>query len=265
MLQDPLAVQGQWFAGGGIGAPSARPLEFHDNAIGSGGGFAGTTAINGYVSALNQNAGGITSFVVRATITNDTVFNLSWQPGANSHGESQTLQPPYVGDMYETMLVAEFALTDLGNQPAPWGAPYTQITPEILAMNENDSAWYCYSMGSPQGNPGNYYVPAWDFGTILLGQSVTRDLLFNVNGAISPLDSRFLPLMTSFTNQVDILSNRTTSLKISNWVEGIAIDNGAPYLSDPLEGSNASVFFVPEASTTSLLALLGLVALRRRR
>ena len=275
--QDPNAIQGQWFAGGGIGAPYALPYEFHDNVTGSGGGLASSKAIEGYVTNLVWLAGpgtGVVGFTVHATVTNDTPTGAGpWANGVNSHGEIQNDTTPYVGNMWSTRLVAEFALTDLGNQPNQWISPYTQMLPEIIATNETDQAWYCFNQTLLPGNPGNYYVPAWDFGSISMGQSVSRDLTFAVNGVLAPGDSRYAPLVASYNEYInqgiglDILMNRTTSLKISNWVDGINVDTGVPYpwLSGTELNSNASVFFIPEASTVSLLGLLGLLGLRRRR
>jgi hypothetical protein len=263
--QDPNAVQGQWFADNQV-----RPYEFYDNAPGSGGGFAGTQAIKGIVTSITFLAGPgtpITAFQVTATVTNDTMHTPGfWNPGNNSHGETLNTFTHYVGDMPGTRMTIEFALSDLSLQPNTWNLPYTQYLPEIIANNEDVTAWYCNS--NDLQNPGNFYVPAWDFGTILMGQSATRLLDFSVNGAISPLDPRYNPLLTSFTDGTsDILMNRTTSLKISNWVDGIWVDNGSPYPNEQeaLLNSNASVFFVPEAGSGALLCLLGILALRRRR
>jgi hypothetical protein len=263
--QDPNATQGQWFSDN-----TARPYEFYDNAQGSGGGFTGTQAIKGIVTSITYAAGpgtAITAFQVAATITNDTMpVPGFWNPGNNSHGELLNTFSHYIGDMHGTRMTIEFALSSLALQPNTWALPYTQYLPEIIANNEDLTAWYCNS-NNPL-NPGNFYVPAWDFGTILMGQSVTRVLDFSVNGGISPLDPRYSPLLTSFSDGAsDILMNRTTSLKISNWVDGIWVDNGSPYPNEDqaLLNSNASVFFVPEAGTSALLCLLGILALRRRR
>ena len=43
--------------------------------------------------------------------------------------------------------------------------------------------------------------------------------------------------------QTDILLNRTTSLKISTWIDDPAPDTGYAYPEEPLRGSDASVFF----------------------
>jgi hypothetical protein len=60
--------------------------------------------------------------------------------------------------------------------------------------------------------------------------------------------------------------NRSTDLKIGDWLDVLSHDNGSPY---PFTGSarsgNVSVFFVPEPSVMTLLTVGGLAALRRRR
>ena len=266
---DPPAMLGQWFTGGGTQSP--RPYEFYDNQVGFGGGFASTLAINGIVTSITYSTGAgssITAFQVAASITNDTLSPVTpWHPGNNSHGEIPGPAIPYQGTMFATMLTIEFALTDLGNQPIPWIPPYTQMLPEIYATNETHAAWYCYEAIDPN-TPGGYYVPAWDYGTILPGQTVTQLLDFVVNGGMNPGDPRYNPLVASFTDQVsDILMNRTTSLKISDWVDGIWVDNGFPYPNEDqaLKNSNASVFFIPEAGVSGLLCLTCFLLLRRRR
>ena len=87
---DPHAAQGQWF--NTVNDPSsgfARPYEFYDNKIGSGGGFKSTKAIYGKVTAITGGFGAnITAFNITATITNDLPGDPSWLSGNNSHGEA---------------------------------------------------------------------------------------------------------------------------------------------------------------------------------
>lgn len=261
-LNDPNAFQGQWFADGTV-----RDHEFHDNVLGNGGGLASTNAIRGVVTSINGGAWSqgapITSFTVSASITNDTPTSQgSWMNGFNSHSEVQGATNAYVGDLVATRLVAEFALADLTLQPVPWNPPYTQIIPEIVATNEDTQAWYCYTV-----NQGNYYVPTWDYGTIPVGQTVSRNLSFTINGVMLSTDSRYNPLAQSFLNNQDILTARTLSLKISDWVDTVVLDGAVPpYHVPPEHSSNASVFHnIPEAGTAALIGLFGVLALLRRR
>lgn len=272
-LNDPDSNSGQWFQNAGV-----RSNEFHDNLTGSGGGNASTSAIKGIVTSITYAAGAgtpIIAFTIDASVTNDTNTAVGpWLNGTNSHGEIQNATVAYVGTMYSTKIVAEFALTDLANQPAQWAYPYTQVLPEIYATNEDDAAWYCYNNNGDPVNPGNYYVPAWDLGDIGLGQSVLKQMAFSVGGSgLSPLDTRYTVLTSALGTGLDVLSNRTTSLKVSNWVDTLGIDNGVAYPhQNPIPGetselsSNASVFHnIPEPSAGLCVGLAGLLALRRRR
>lgn len=261
-LLDPDAEQGQWFNSKGV-----RDHEFYDNVSGSGGGSSNSLAISGFATNIVYQAGpgsSILSFDVDATVTNDLGTETgTWANGSNSHGEGLITTEHYVGTMYKTMMTVEFALSDLTNQPGIWNPPYTQQMPEIIAGNEDDTAWYCYNTNNdPPNNQGNFYVPAWDFGDIALTQSSNRLLNFTINGALDPLDPRYGAIISG----EDILSNRTTSLKISNWVDTVAIDPGGPYDPPTLVHSNASVFHeVPEPSASALLGLAGLALIFRRR
>jgi hypothetical protein len=86
---------------------------------------------------------------------------------------------------------------------------------------------------------------------------------------LTPADPRYAVLVNSQNQSADMFFNRTTSLKISDWQDTIAIDAGVPYPSEPFHGSDVSVFHaVPEPGTVVMLlcgALTGLgVWLRRR-
>jgi hypothetical protein len=60
--------------------------------------------------------------------------------------------------------------------------------------------------------------------------------------------------------------NRTTSLKISDWLDMLALDPGTPYPVPANVSSDVSVFFnIPEPTSLALLSLSGLALLRRRR
>jgi len=259
---DDNADQGQWFEHSDV-----RSHEFYDNIPNNGGGSSSSLAISGFATNIIYVSGqgsGIVSFDITATITNDLGTETGpWADGSNSHGESLSTPNNYVGTMYQTMMTIEFALTDLTNQPASWNPPYTQQTPEIYAINEDDSAWYCYNANElPPQNQGSFYVPAWNFGDIALTQSASRILSFNINGQLLPGDPRY----EAIVSDLDILSNRTTSLKISNWVDTIDIDPGGAYDPPSQLHSNASVFHeVPEPSIASILGLAGLALIFRRR
>ena len=267
---DPHATNGQWFAHP-TGLLEPRSHEFYDNALGFGGGFLGTDAIYGKVTNVVTAPGSaaITGFEITATITNDGPSTTLWQPGRNSHQEFLNTQEQYAGTLYKAKLTAEFALASLQLVPAAWVGPYRDRPEYIVALNNDQLAWYCYSPDNPVGlgPAGDFYVPAWEFGDIPVGGSVTRILQFGVAGAITPNDTRYGAIMGSFqapAGQGDIFLNRSTDLKIGDWLDEIARDPGFGYPTDwPLRGGNVSVFHnIPEPAS---LALLAIGALLRRR
>ena len=242
---DPTATAGQWFMDGG-GLESVRTNEFYDNVLG---GFAGASAITGYVDSITYQFGPgtpIIAFTVLATIHNDAMLGAEWGGGSNRHGETLNYQElPYVGPLAEARLVAEFAVADTNTLPAVFTGPYQDYQPYIEAVNEDGWAWYCWNPLDPeQGHQpsGNYFVPAWEFGTIPIGQSSTRKLSFAIPGGGLLLgDSRYLPIVQSFAATNDILLNRTLSLKISTWIETLALDSQQQE-EPPARLSDVSVF-----------------------
>jgi hypothetical protein len=280
-LNDPHALQGQWFGQyGDEYGHEVRSHEFHDNVTEFGGGdlpdplaFDSYRAIYGKVTNVVQSpgTGNITAFTVRARITNDTPALTPWLEGTNSHEEWAPSRQQYVGTLYETKLTAEFALSDLMAVPAAWVAPYRQgRLPFIYATNEDTQAWYCWTPGTQQPS-GNFYVPTWDFGNIPMGMFIERDLQFAVAGAgLAAGDPRYGNIMMSRLGswgEGDVFFNRTTDLKIGDWLDDFETFDGAgyPYPEIPLRGGNVSVFHnVPEPATLGLLLLGGLMLLRRR-
>ncbi|MGD9128056.1 MAG: PEP-CTERM sorting domain-containing protein [Planctomycetia bacterium] len=278
---DPHATQGQWFLNMD-GTEEYRTNEFYDNVynedvLDSGGGFAGSFAIVGKSTNVLMDAmNNIIAFDIDATITNDTPSIEPWRAGTNSHGEFLSTQQQYKGTLYDTKLAVEFAV-DLPSFDA-WrnnlaGAaitlPYTLVDPLIIAEEVDELGWYCWTPDNEAGLApnGDYLVPTYDFGDILPGQSVTRTLHFSVQGGITPNDLRYEVLLSD----EDLFLNRTTSLKISNWIENLVIDPGTPYpygVDEMLLNSDVSVFHnVPEPSTLVLLTLaLGMgLAMKIRR
>jgi hypothetical protein len=265
--QDPNAIQGQWFKDVVTNGESYRPYEFYDNKVGYGGSASKSTrAIEGYVqNIVYDGQGKITSFGIRATITNDdSDINGTWDEGGNSHGESTDPRSPYNCNMYQVKLAVSFA--DDGTQGnLPVGGVYL---PEqnIYAMGYDELAWYCWTPGNPDGSKtpwGGYMVPTYDFGNIMHDLSVTRDLSFGLYAPEASDSQLALFLEAAHANDWDVFLNRTTSLKISDYVDNLVRDDGTPYPVPPLSSSDVSVFF-PEPATLILLAIGGL-ALRRRK
>jgi len=89
---------------------------------------------------------------------------------------------------------------------------------------------------------GGYYVPGWQFPTIDAGASATQVLHFEVlDGGLTASDARNAAIMQSYVSHSDILSSRTTSLKVSHWVGALLPDTSASYLSTA-ESSDVEVF-----------------------
>ncbi len=242
---DPAAARGQWFMDAG-GIESVRTNEFHDEALG---GFAGANAISGHVDSITFAAGPgtpITAFTIQATIINDATPGAEWSAGSNRHGESLNyLEAPYVGPLVAARLVAEFCIADTNTLPPAFTGPYLDFQPYIEAVNEDLWAWYCWSPLDPDPGhqpSGNYFVPAWEFGTIPIGQAATRRLSFAIPaGGLLPGDARYAPIVQSFALTNDILLNRALSLKISTWIETLAVD-ALQQEEPPARLSDVSVF-----------------------
>ena len=243
------AIQGQYFVDTNFMVQTVRSNEFYDEAMG---GPAGANAITGYVDSITYLAGPgspITAFTIFATIQNDALAGGTWTNGSNRHGETMTNQvTPYVGPLVDTRLVAEFAVRSITNVPATNNAYYVNRQPYIEAVSEDQWAWYCWNPSDidPTHTPsGDYFVPAWDFGTIPFGQSATRKLSFVVAPPyLQPVgDIRYPAIVSSFAFTNDVLMNRTLSLKISTWIEEIALDGGLQHEEEPpARLSDVSVF-----------------------
>ncbi len=247
---DPWSINGQWFLDVD-GTEEYRPYEFHDNIIDHGGGIAQHLAIEGVVVNVQYDAVGGTSiikFTVDATIFNDTSTAEGQESDAsNSHSESRlTGAQRYIGTLVDTKLTAEFAIGDISLLPSQFTGPYREVHPFIIADNEDQHAWYCWNDQETQavGGPGNYYVPTWDFGDIPTGQASTRTLVFSVDPPMDPSlsDPRYNVITNSMEFGEDIFANRTTSLKISTWIDDVAVDPGTDYPDEVLRSSDVSVF-----------------------
>jgi len=249
---DPWSASGQWFLDKD-GVEDYRTHEFydnvHDDAYWEGGGWASWSAIYGKVTSITYDALAINivAFDIEATITNDTPALSNWEDGTNSHGEGLSTPNQYRGTLYDTKLTGEFAIADMSTLPASFIGPYRNTDPYIIAENEDQLAWYCYSPNNPDADQvpwGGYYVPTWDFGGIPEGASGTRILRFSVSGAgLAPLDPRHGVIVESKETGADVLLNRTMSLKISTWIDDLSFDDGTPYPGPlSLRSSDVSVF-----------------------
>jgi hypothetical protein len=261
-VQDPHAMAGQWFMDLNSGVEHWRTHEFHDNVSPQGGGgFASFHAIWGFAfDVISDAQGNITSFDILATITNDVPAMEPWLDGGNSHLEFRPfidLEDQYVGELIDTKLTAEFAISLVAGPPPindwPIGPYRDPGLPHIVATNEDQLAWYCWCPTNDIQEltpPGTYSVPTWDFGTIPPGSAASRVLMFVCIPPIPPGDPRHAAITLSSESGLDILLNRTTSLKISTWLDDLGPDPGIPYPEvEPFRGSDCSVFHnVPEPS-----------------
>jgi hypothetical protein len=243
---DPTAKLGQWFRPVNGGPLQVRSHEFHDNVLGQGGGAAGSRAIYGPVLAIVYVSGpgtNIIGFTVYGIVQNDTTSAAGpSQPGGNSHGEQRFATTSYTGPLYRPILVVEFALTANALFPVGpiAGTPYTLSPgPRIVAVNNDMVGWYCFN-NTPVA--GNFFVPGWQLPTVAVGGASVVPMQFRViDGGLRPADPRYGVIVTSLATGGDVLSNRTTSLKISNWVDRLFADTGLPYYTFS-RSSDAAVF-----------------------
>ncbi len=254
---DPFSVAGQWFMDLTSGGEEVRSYEFHDNVGGFGGGGASYAAISGVVTSITYVAGpgtDIISFTVLATIINDTdTADGSSLPGDNSHSETNTVTSNQHCTLFDAKLVAEFALSETGKVPTVFSGPYRDpgLLSDIIADNEEQWAWYCWNPTNVNvpDEAGDYYVPAWDFGVIPPGSSSSRTLVFTCDPPIPPpppigppTDPRYIVIVDSEEFGADIFANRSTSLKISTWIDDLEVDTGSDYDEPVLRNSDVSVF-----------------------
>jgi len=273
---DPDAIFGQWFVDRASGTIFAnRTHEFYDNVLGMGGGLQGSMAIYGFVSAVTWAGPGtpITAFDIDATIINDIPADTPWQPGANSHLENRAFtamdDQQMFGSMYDVKLTAEFSIDPTVPFPVAFVPPYFDPYPGIFieAVNHDELAWYCWTPDNPEPLLipwGDFHVPTWDFGDIPQGGTANKVMSFAVPAGLLPTDPRYGVVTNSLYYATDVLINRTTSLKISDWIEDLVLDIGAPYPGIPEHNSDVSVFhFIPEPGIYIGISLMMLTIFRK--
>ena len=275
-MGDPHAKAGQWFTDRTTHTVFTNLThEFYDNIDPDfGGGSASFLAINGYVTAIvydNGPGSAIVGFDILATIHNDIPALSPWASGTNSHGEQRAFvnmeDQKFEGPLLDVKLTAEFSIDSIVPFPVPFFPPYMDPYPGVYieALNHDCLAWYCWNTNdfeSPYSISGDFHVPTWDFGNIAQGASKNRTMQFAIaSPGLDPADPRYSVILSSFQNNDDILVNRTTSLKISNWIEDLVTDPGTPYPGELGHNSDVSVFHtIPEPGTFTgiLMIILGL-------
>jgi len=250
-MLDPWSTNGQWFVSLD-GVKEFRTHEFYDNLYDHGG--DDPHVIDGRVASVQFGGGGIPGidpiikFTIAATIENNTPRCYGQESNSsNSHNESRPAGTDrYIGTLLDTKLTVEFAIAEADLLPQAFTGPYQNPWPPsfIIAENEDQLAWYCWNEQDPtQGDePGNFYVPTWDFGNIAVNDRVTKVLNFTVDPPMDLTDPRYAAIYNAHIEEVDIFANRTPSLKISTWIDGIGVDSGDPYPDDVLRSSDVSVF-----------------------
>lgn len=248
---DPNAIQGQWFQVIASQELTVRTHEFHDNTQGDGGGSQGHLAIAGWVTNVVLVSGPqgsrIQAFDIDAVVCNDTPGTGSWQSGTNGHFEFQTATSQATGTLQQAILTADFAVMT-SDPEIPVIPPYRWVSPQIVATNMDVLGWFCWT------EDGDFTVPGWTFGDIEPGQSKTQRLNFVVSGAgLSPseTDLRYQAIMQSWTEGTDLFLNRSSSLKISDWINDLGVDTGEAYPTSSLASSDVSVFHNAIETTVS--------------
>lgn len=294
---DPNANNGQWFRSvgtNGLAVDDFRTHEFHDNIATAGGGplpnsGSGSLAIEGYFGGWIPGGPGVIGYTMNVSITNNSHLwtGTPFAEQSTQHGERRIAPwQPYSGVMQDVRFVSHWASTYSPGQ-FQVGGPHIASTitaggaanpgtSNTYAANSDATAWYCWSVNNPNnsGQPqGDYQVAAWDFGTISVGQTVTRTLTFMFYNGINA--AQVPPTPTG-----DLLIARSNDIRVASFFQDDPVmwginDPGTAYPDAANPGNlqlgglgygNSSVFFnVPTPGAAALLGVAGVAALRRRR
>ncbi len=269
-LWDSMAMQGQWFSDPNSGATNACTWEFHDDDQ--------SLTIAGTVQSITFSTPGdtnsnILAFDVLAVVSNNLPADYAGGTVSNSHGEVQTAAGVTSGGdlMQQVRITAEFALAETNMIPSGsspyWPDPVSAGQYHIVAANEDERAWYCWTPGlqPPYQPAGKFQVPSWKLTPfdIPIGNQSTVLMQFTITGSGMPIsDYRHSVIRASQQMGLDVLYNRHTSLKISHWLDTLLIDAGTSistppppfWQEEPIEyiyASDASVFYNEEDDEVS--------------
>ena len=268
---DANAVMGQWFQSVATSNLAYRTREFHDNSVSNGGGAAGHLAIAGRVTnvvrvVFNLFQYRITSFDIVATVSNDTASTASgsWADGTNCYGEVRSTGASYSNTLCQAILTADFARAGLLPLPTVT-LPQYRMPPGmfITATNHDQISWYGFNL---QG--GAYQVPGWTLGDIPPGGGTNLTLHFivtEVNGAsgddigIPDTELRYTVISDAESSGADIFINRSSSLKVGQWIIDPWTDDGSAYpVNDETnDASCVSVFHNTVDETNQVIAIRG--------
>jgi hypothetical protein len=319
---NPSGSHGQYFQRGS--AFELRTQEFYDDLYDNDASFVPVRIKDlwGQVIDINKvdrnGVDHITGFTLRVSVFNQ--FDPAGQPksfhGITQLGErNSTLALQRAETMVDTLVTMEFARLagsrptqiDFGTDESFYNemlvdAAEAQSTgpssPQIIAIDPDATAWYGITPGSTRSDvAGGFIVPAYDFGTLLTGETATRDIQFAVEGAgLSAGEQRFTALDQSWLfwryhlpvtdpdsiappdiltaalqrNFADVLYAHSSDLKVGNYLDTLQThltqQNFAINFDGLIPIGNASVFYnVPEPTTFAVIASTGVLALRRRR
>lgn len=243
---DTHATLGQWFINVATGNPEYRTHEFYDNPTNSGGGSMGHLAIYGRATNIVYSQlplGGIVSFSINATVSNDCPALGVWASGSNSEGENLAASQQYTNTLKKVILTVDFATVE--KYPGDFSSPYRSTDPYIVAVSNDFVAWYGWNVLRPDTTEtiwGDFRVPGWSLGDLPPGSSKTITLSFSIPSdrplGIQSSDPRYIAITSSESSGTDIFINRSLSLKISEWISDLALDEG----DGSATNSNVSVF-----------------------
>ncbi len=269
--EDLFALQGQWFKPTGNRTGNVpRSHEFYDNIAGHGGGAMGSNALRGTWDGWTFNSQNrVNGFWLEVSISNDNnTTSGNWTEGSNSSNEFRVDAQPYSGTMFDTLLTLEWVDDGVRNNWTGGGSEST-----FFASDAD------YLASITKNGTQSWSVPAWDFGHIEPGETVTKRIHIGMYNTFVP--SVLIPPSPDY----DLLMARSTGLKISDFFvknpnvlnafggiptgydDGQAYPHLLPGETDyPAYSSNASVFHnIPAPGSLSLGVLAGFTLGRRRR
>jgi hypothetical protein len=221
-----------WFLDPRTNSVSARSFELHDEPIGN---APLPSAIYGRVSTFGRNNNRrMVSFTLDVIIANKTFYSTSTTYhyyGSNVQGESRKNSVINAVQVRDPVLTLEFV------SRAGTDGLYVAESQDLLAF---------YNGNSVDKNQG-YFVPAWRFGTLAVGQQTAKKsikILLNVVRGVPQgidIDSEEAKAIIKFSgSNIDLLGNPAGALKIARYP--VAWSPRTSWTSTNHVPNNASVF-----------------------
>ncbi len=233
---DPHASAGMWFLDPRANTVSSRSRELHDEPIGN---APLPSAIYGRVSTFERNISGtrMISFTLDVIIANKTFNSTSTvyqYYGTNVQGERRRNSVINAVQVNSPVLTLEFV------SPAGSNGRYVAEKQDLLAF---------YNGNSTDKNLG-YYVPAWRFGNLAVGQQTAPKsikIFLNVVGGVAQgidINGEEAKAIIKFRgSNIDLLGNPAGALKIARYP--VAWSPSTLWTSTNYIPNNASVFHNP--------------------